>query len=68
MRPPYRGCDRDCFNCQYPDCYQPDYLCCLPDDSWMRVWEHVKARQARNQEKQRALTRTRINKRRIQNG
>lgn len=23
----FNGCDDDCFNCPYPDCYKPDYLC-----------------------------------------
>ena len=22
----FHGCDEDCFNCIYPDCYKPQYL------------------------------------------
>lgn len=68
MRTPYHGCDRDCFRCPYPDCYQPQNLCCLPDDTWKDVWERIKEREQRKKENARKNTRTRINKRRVQNG
>lgn len=25
----FKGCDEDCFNCPYPDCYRPASACAL---------------------------------------
>lgn len=31
MNRKFYGCDEDCFNCPYPDCYKPGRLTTLQD-------------------------------------
>ena len=30
----WKGCDEDCFNCKYPDCYKPEYKILTHDEEY----------------------------------